>query len=129
MKYMPILIHLSLLHKNVQFWAISLLSFAFSVLFQGFPCSSVNKESACNARDPGLMPGSGRSPREGNGNPLQYPCLENPIDRGALQAMVDEVTRVRHDLVTKSHIISIQFFLELKYSLARKKIGLTSLIP
>ena len=93
----------------------------FLYYFRGFPCSSVNKESACNARDPGLMPGSGRSPREGNGNPLQYLCLENPIDRGALQAMVDEVTRVRHDLVTKSHIISIQFFLELKYSLARKK--------
>ena len=47
-------------------------------------------------------------------------CLENPMDRGALQAMVHEVTRVGHDLVTKSHIISIQFFLELKYSLARK---------
>ena len=42
------------------------------------------------------------------------------MDRGALQAMVHEVTRVGHDLVTKSHIISIQFFLELKYSLARK---------
>ena len=44
---------------------------------------SDGKESACNARNPGLMPGLGRSPGEGNGNPLQYPCLENPMDRGA----------------------------------------------
>ena len=66
------------------------------------------------------MPGSGRAPREGNGNPLQYPCLENPMERVALQAIVHEVTRVGHDSVIKSHIISILFFLELKYSLARK---------
>ena len=44
----------------------------------GFPHSSVSKESACNAGDPGSIPGSGRSPKEGNGNPLQYSCLENP---------------------------------------------------
>ena len=43
--------------------------------------SSVGRESACNAGDLGLIPGSGRSPGEGNGNPLQYSCLENPIDR------------------------------------------------
>ena len=64
-------------------------------------CSSVGKESACNAGDPGLIPGSGRSPGEGNGNPLQYSCLENPMDRGAWQATVHGFTRVRHDLVTK----------------------------
>ena len=46
-------------------------------------CGSDSKESACSARDPGLIPGSGRSPGEGNGNPLQYPCLENSIDWGA----------------------------------------------
>ena len=68
----------------------------------GYPCSSVGKESACNAGDPGLIPGSGRSPGEGNGNPLQYSCLENPMDRGAWQATVHGVTRVRHDLATKS---------------------------
>ena len=50
------------------------------------PCSSVGKESACNAADPGLIPGLGRSPGEGNGNPLQYLCLENPMERGAWQA-------------------------------------------
>ena len=44
--------------------------------------NSVGKESACNAGDPGLIPGLGRSPVEGNDNPLQYSCLENPMDRG-----------------------------------------------
>ena len=44
----------------------------------GFPGGSEGKASACNAGDPGLIPGSGRSPGEGNGNPLQYSCLENP---------------------------------------------------
>ena len=48
-----------------------------------FPDSSVGKESACNAGDLGLIHGLGRSPGEGNGNPLQYPCLENPMDSGA----------------------------------------------
>ena len=44
---------------------------------------SVGKESACSARDPGSIPGLGRSPGEGSGNPLQYCCLENPVNRGA----------------------------------------------
>ena len=67
----------------------------------GFPCSSVVKESAYNAGDLGLTPGSGRSPGEGNGNPLQYSCLENPVDRGAWRATVHGVSRVGHDLATK----------------------------
>ena len=54
----------------------------------GFPGSSVNKESACNVGDPGSIPGSGRSSGEGNGNRLQYSCLENPMDRGVWQATV-----------------------------------------
>ena len=62
---------------------------------------SVGKENACNAGDLGSIPGSGRSPGEGNGNPLQYPCLENPMDRGAWWATVHRVTRVRHDSATK----------------------------
>ena len=57
-------------------------------LDMGFRCSSVSKESACNAGDLGLIPGLGRSPREGNGNPLQYSCLENPMDKGAWQVIV-----------------------------------------
>ena len=51
--------------------------------FQGFPGGSDDKESACNAGDPGSIPGSGRS-GEGNGYPLQYSYLENPMDRGNL---------------------------------------------
>ena len=51
--------------------------------FYCFPGSSDSKESVCSARDPGSISESGRSPGEGNGNPLQYPCLENFMDRGA----------------------------------------------
>ena len=50
--------------------------------YWGFPSSSVGNESACNAGDLGLIPGSGRSPGEGNGNPLQDTGMENPMDRG-----------------------------------------------
>ena len=48
----------------------------------GFPGGSDGKESDCNVGDPVLIPGSGRSPGEGNGSPLQYSCLENPMNRG-----------------------------------------------
>ena len=54
----------------------------------GFPGGSVGKESACNAGDLGSISGSGRSPGEGKGNPLQCSCLENPMDRGAWRATV-----------------------------------------
>ena len=57
----------------------------------GFPGSSVGKESDCDAEDPGSIPGLERSPGEGNGNPVQYSCLENPMDRGAWQATVHGV--------------------------------------
>ena len=61
-----------------------------------FPSWLSGKESACNARDTGdtgLIPGSGRSPEDGNGNTLQYSCLENPMDRGIWQAIVHVVTK------------------------------------
>ena len=60
---------------------------------KGFPHSSVGKESACNAGDLGLIPGSGRFPGEGNGNPLQYSWLENPMDREAWRAIVHGVVK------------------------------------
>ena len=60
---------------------------------QGFPSSSVGKEPACNAEDPGSIPGSGRSPEEGIGNPFQYSCLENFMDRGAWWATVHRVAK------------------------------------
>ena len=59
----------------------------------GFPGGSDSKESGCNARDLGSIPGLGRYPGEGNGNPLQYPYLGNLIDRGAEQAPVHGVTK------------------------------------
>ena len=62
-------------------------------IFLGFPGDSDGKESACNAGDLGSIPGSGRSAGEGNGYPLQYSCLENSMDRGALQAAVCGVTK------------------------------------
>ena len=55
----------------------------FGVPYTDFPGGSDSKASAYNAGDPGLIPGSGRSPGEGNDNPLQYSRLENPLDRGA----------------------------------------------
>ena len=57
------------------------------------PCSSDGKEFACNEEDSGSIPGSERSSGEGNGNPLQYSCLENPTDRGAWRATVHGVAK------------------------------------
>ena len=63
--------------------------------------SSVGKESTCNAGDLVSIPGLGRSPEEGNGNPIQCSLLENPMDRGAWKATVHGIARVRHDIATK----------------------------
>ena len=60
---------------------------------EGFPSGSEGKASACDVEDPGSIPGSGRAPGEGNGNPLQYSCLENPMDRGAWWAIVHGVAK------------------------------------
>ena len=62
---------------------------------QHFPGGSGGKASVYNAGDPGSIPGSGRSPGEGNGNPLQYSCLENPMDRAAWSATVHGVAKSR----------------------------------
>ena len=68
----------------------------------GLHGGSDGKESTCNAGDPGLLPGMGRSPGEGNGNPLQYSCLENPMDRRAWQGL----KRVGYNWVTNTLIAS-----------------------
>ena len=68
--------------------SVSLLCLSLS----GFPGSSDDKESACNVGDPGSIPGSGKFSGERNGNPLQYSCLGNPMDRGAWRATVRGVT-------------------------------------
>ena len=65
-------------------WGLKPWSFSWDHTWsQCFPVVSDGKDSAWNAGDPGLIPGSGRSPGEGNGHPLQYPCLESSLDRGA----------------------------------------------
>ena len=65
------------------------------VHLKDFPSGSASKESACNAGDVGSIPGLGRSPGEGNGNPLQYCCLGNPMDRGAWQVTILGVAKSR----------------------------------
>ena len=81
------------------------------------------QESACNAGDLDSIPGSWRSPGEGNGNPLQFSCLENLMDRGAWWAPVHGVARVGHDLATKpppqpntSHLYSPSLYFLLQTS-------------
>ena len=66
---------------------------SYVYLYMGFPGGSVVKNLPANEGDVGLIPGSGRSPGEGNGNLLQYPCLGNPMDRGAWQTTVHEVEK------------------------------------
>ena len=68
---------------------------------EGFPGGSEVKNPPAYSRDTVSIPGSERSPGEGNGNPLQYSCLVNPMNRTAWQATVHGVERVRHDLATK----------------------------
>ena len=74
----------------------------------GFPSSSDGKASACNAGDPGLIPGLGRSPEEGNGYPLQYSGLENSMDRGVWQVMDSPWVsqKVRHNWATFFFLLS-----------------------
>ena len=83
---------------NIVQQKIKVLTILFSIFTcltpcqpRSFPGGSDSKEFACNARDPGSIPGSGRSPGEGNGNPLQYSCLEKSTDKG------DWWPTVRHD--------------------------------
>ena len=65
----------------------------FGYISLGFTGGSAGKESVCNAGDLGLIPGLGRPPGEGNGNPLQYSCLENPMDSGTWRATVHGVAK------------------------------------
>ena len=80
------------------------------------PSTQVSRESACNAEDLGSIPGLGRSPGEGNSNPFQYSCLENPIDRGAWQSTVHGVAKVGHDLVHCLTALSLLLPLSLTFS-------------
>ena len=77
-------------------------TFLIRLWSQGFPGGSEVKAPACNAGDLGSIPGSRRSPGEGNGNPLQYSCLENRMDRGAWWATVHGVAKSRTRLSEQS---------------------------
>ena len=108
---------------------------------QSFPHVSAGKESACSAGDTGdvnLIPGLGRSPGEGNGNPLQCSCLENPTDGGAWRATGHRGAQVRQDLATKPlpllpksdyfrKILDIQRKLKLMYSMVIQNIKQTEM--
>ena len=80
----------------------------FKALEDGFLGGSDSKASACDAEDPGSIPGSGRSPGEGNGNPLQYSCLENPMDEGAWWATVHGVAKSQTRLSDFTSLQKIQ---------------------
>ena len=69
-----------------------------------FPSGSVGKESACDAGDPSSIPGVGRSPGEGNGNPFQYSCLGNPMDGGAWWSSLGWEDPLEKEMVTHSSI-------------------------
>ena len=77
------------------------LSLSFTI------CGSDGKVSACNAGDLGSIPGSGRSPGEGNGNPLQYPCLENSMDGGAWWATVHGVAKSDFTFTFKLNVFKV----------------------
>ena len=84
-----------------------------------FPGGSDGKESACNMRDPGLIPGLGRSPGEGNGYPLQYHCLEDSVDRGAWQAAVHMVSKSQtrlSDQKKKETVVLLKVVIEFFHS-------------
>ena len=81
----------------MQFFLCCIKNFHCDCGFDSFPGGSDGKASAYNEGDPGSIPGLGRSSGEGNGNPLQYSCLENPMDRGACRLQSMGSQRVGHD--------------------------------
>ena len=125
-EYMPLFTYkwIQILKKNK--WGKPLLMRL--CLFSCFPGSSDGKASAYNAGDPGSIPGSGRSPGEGNDNPFQYSCLENPMDRGAWWATVHGVAKSRTRLSDftslhfNKHLHSLSCKVLLKYLVPYKKL-------
>ena len=83
---MCICVFMNMLHTYINTWTFLFSSWSFAG-------SSYNKECAYNAGDPGSIPGSGKPPGEGNDNPFQHYCVENPMDRGVWWATVHEVTK------------------------------------
>ena len=95
------------------FYSLLLLVPMFIIYALGFPGGSEVKASACKGGDLGSIPGLGRSPGEGNGNPLQYSCLQNPVDGGAWWAIVHRVAKSQtwlNDLTFTFTLIDIKHF-------------------
>ena len=88
----------------------------------GFPDGSVVKNPPVKAEDMDLIPESGRSLREGNGNPLQYSCLGNPMNRGAWWATIHGVTRVRH-MTRDKGTLNKMYKMEVREFYSGQKIG------
>ena len=89
---------------------LALMHTVMVTLGLGFPGGSDSQESACNAEDLGSIPGSGRSPGEGNGDPPPYSCLENSLDRGAWQARVRggrKELNMTEQLIQAQNVLSI----------------------
>ena len=84
----------------------------------GFPGGSDSKASVYNAGDPGSIPGLGRSTEEGNGSPLQYSCLENPMDSGAWQATFHRVAKSRTQLSDFTFTFTFQVKINLIYCIS-----------
>ena len=79
--------------------------------------------SACNAGDLGLIPGSRRSPGEGNGNPLHYSCLENPMDRGAWWASVHRVSKSRTRLSDLTNFLKLYHHGDISLTVSKREIA------
>ena len=109
------LLHLGLWSFELMFvygvrWRSSFILLRLDIQFsQGFVVGSVVKKYTCNAGDSGSIPWLGRSPREGNGNPLQYSCLGNPMDRGAWQTK--ELNTIYWLSSNNNHHLSLQWVL------------------
>ena len=105
------------------------------LLIVGFPGGSDDNEYPCNVGEPGSVPGLGRSPGEVNGNPLQYSCLENPMDRGAWQSTVHGVakswTQLSNFTITAYLLTKYYFFFlkRVKYWFSNAFIPVCSLDP
>ena len=80
------------MHKVQYYTDFKIIYYSY---WLGFPGGPDNKESSCNVGDPGSVPGKGRSPGKGNGNPLQFSCLGNPLDRGVWWTTIYEVAKSR----------------------------------
>ena len=96
----PLVEKMSLKEESVWYTTAVITRFFLLYFLQGFPGGSEVKASACNVGDLGSIPGLGRSLGEGNGNPLQYSCLENPMQPGGLQSMVPQ-----RDIQFSSHYL------------------------